>query len=517
MFNIDRRRFLQVSGAGALALPSLGQAIWPRQVLAAEDDTLTIAYFVNLPSWDPTTGLSAVNPTLMSIYKSVYDQYIDQNPDLTFKPDILTEWGWNDDKTKVHMTVREGVLWQDGKPLTPQDVVWNLERAGNPEAGNPVSGLIWASVGNYQVDGNKITGDVKSFVADYFKWMAFLTGFLIPPHYYEEVGAEGFEKAPIGSGPYKVVEFERGSFIRMTAFKDYWGPKPDFENVVWKFVTDPTSRVAEVESGASDLTLGIPYEEFDRLKEKPGLKGDATPVSDIVMIFFNDINAFLDANVRKAAVLAVDKQAIVDRLLRGYGVPIDTLEAPEYAAYDPTIKTEYNPEKAKELLAASGYSPDNPVKITFQTTRGYIPKDFEIAQAIVGMWRKVGIDADIEVYDVAKHFELRAQDKLAEAAMYNWGNSIGDPNDSTGFAMFGPSPHSVWDTDDLDAMIGPLWGEKDEAKRIAGWKDVSRYIAENAYVLPLFQRVQPVIYSDEIVFVPHKANFILPQTITKKN
>ena len=126
------------------------------------------------------------------------------------------------------------------------------------------------------------------------------------------------------------------------------------------------------------------------------------------------------------------------KLLRGYGVPIDTLEAPEYVAFDPSIVVPYDPEKAKKLLAASGFSPDKPVKFTIQTTRGLKPKDYEMIQAIVGMWRKVGIEAEIEVYEIAKHYELRAADKLAPAAFYNWGNAIGDPTTSTGFAMFGP-------------------------------------------------------------------------------
>ena len=82
-------------------------------------------------------------------------------------------------------------------------------------------------------------------------------------------------------------------------------------------------------------------------------------------------------------------------------------------------------------------------------------------QAIVGMWRNVGIDANIETYEIAKHFELRMSHKLAPAAFYNWGNAIGDPSTSTGHAMFGKSPHSAWHSDDLDAKLGPLWGEKD--------------------------------------------------------
>ena len=81
--------------------------------------------------------------------------------------------------------------------------------------------------------------------------------------------------------------------------------------------------------------------------------------------------------------------------------------------------------------------------------------------------------------------------------------------------MFGPSPHSTWDTDDLDAMIGPLWVEKDEAKRIAGWREVNRRIAENAYVFPLYQQVQPVVYKEGLKFEGHFANFILPQAMSR--
>ena len=491
-------------------------AVLVGQVQAADDDVLTIAYNVNLPSWDPTVGTSAVNPTIQSIYKSVYDQYIDQNPDLSFKPGLLTGWGWTEDRTGIWMEVRDDAYWHDGTKVTPQDVVWSLERAGHPDTGNPIM-FVWSKVANFKIDGNRITGDVVSFEPTLFKWMAFLTAYVLPQAYYESVGAEGFEAAPVGSGPYMVDHFERNSFVRLKIFDQYWGPKPQFETVIFKFVTDASSRVAEVESGASDITIEIPYEEFDRLSAKKGLQGRSTPVSDIGMIFLNDVDVMEDANVRKALAHAIDKEAIVTHLLRGYGVPIDTLQAPQYSAFDNSIEVAYDPEKAKSLLAESGYSTENPVRFTIQTTRGFKPKDYEMIQAIVGMWRKVGAEAEIEVYEIAKHYELRAMDTLAPAAFYNWGNAIGDPSTSTGFAMFGPSPHSTWDTDDLDGMIGPLWGEADEAKRIAGYQAVDRYIAENAYVIPLLQYVQPIVHRDGIEVTPHVANFVLPQTVSESN
>jgi dipeptide transport system substrate-binding protein len=494
---LSRRSLLKLAGGAALPLSA---GLFGNGTAHAAPGALTIAYNVNLPSFDPTVGLSAVNPTIQSIYQAVFDPYIGQAPDLSFKPGLLTKWGWNEDRSKITLELRKGATWHDGSPVTPDDVVWSLSRAADPKSGNPIQ-FVWSKIGNYKVDGNTITADVKEFEPTLFKWMAFLTAYVLPKAYYEKVGADGFEKAPIGSGPYKVDAFERNAFLRLKAHPGYWGPKPAFETVVFKFITDPTSRVAEMESGASDVTFEIPYEEFDRLKNKPGLAGQTKPVSDIAMIFITDIDPMLDRNVRLAANHAIDKKAIVDRLLKGYGVPISTLEAPGYAAFDPSIKVAYDPELAKSLLAKSGYSPEKPVKFTIQTTRGFKPKDYEMIQAIVGMW-------------IAQHFELRARHALAPAAFYNWGNAIGDPSTSTGFAMFGPSPHCAWKGKDLVERIGPLWGEKDEAKRIAGYKAVDKYIAEEGEVIPLFQYVQPIIHKKGVKVVAQSNGMILPQLIT---
>ncbi len=504
--NLNRRSILQLSAA-TVAVASTGFAGFAQAI-----DELVIAYNVPLPSWDPTTGPSAVNPTIQGIYQSVFDQFILQMPDLTAAPGLLTEWGWNEDKSKVMMTVRDGVTWHDGASFTAEDVAWSLERAANPDTGNPIQ-FVWGTLANFTVDGNKVTADVKSFDPTIFKWMYFLTGYVLPKAYYTRVGAEGFEAAPIGTGPYMVEKFERNAFVRLKANPNYWNGKPEFDTVTIKFVTDAASRVAEVESGNAHVTLEVPYEEYDRLKAT--LTGTAAPISDIGMIFLNDIEVMTDPNVRKAAAHAIDKQTIIDRLLSGYGVAIDTLQTPQYAAFDAAIKVPYDEAKAIALLAASGFSPDNPVKFKIQTTKGFKPKDYEMIQAIVGLWRKVGIEAEIETYEIAKHYELRAADQLAPAAFYNWGNSVGDPTTSTGFAMFGPSPHSVWDGEDLIGMIGPLWGEKDEAKRIAGWKAVDAYIAENALVIPLLQYVQPILSAKGVVVTPHASGALLPHLMKR--
>ena len=111
------------------------------------------------------------------------------------------------------------------------------------------------------------------------------------------------------------MQFEQNAFLKLAAHEGYWGGAPAYKSVIIKFVPDATSRVAEIDSGQSQVAFDIPYEEFDRLKEKPGLKGVTTPISDIAMIFLNDVEPMTDKNVRLAAIHAIDKQLLIDRLL----------------------------------------------------------------------------------------------------------------------------------------------------------------------------------------------------------
>jgi len=250
MTKLSRRSLLMASVAslslGAFSLP----------VLAQDIDELVIAYNVNLPSWDPTVGLSAVNPTIQGLYQSVFDMFIYQNPDLSFGPGLITAWGWNDDSTQIYMDVREGVTWHDGSPFTPEDVVWSLERAGDPEGGNPIQ-FIWGKIGNFSIDGNRITADVKEYEPTIFKWMAFLTGYVMPKAYYEKVGADGFEAAPIGTGPFVVTGFRPNDVISLAANENYRdASKPAFATVTSKAAAAQLTPVAWCWKPANSTMLG---------------------------------------------------------------------------------------------------------------------------------------------------------------------------------------------------------------------------------------------------------------------
>ncbi len=248
--NLNRRSLLQLSTA-AIAMGSMGL---PARAAIEE---LVIAYNVNLPSWDPTVGPSAVNPTIQGIYQSVFDQFILQQPDLKPAPGLLTEWGWNDDRTKVVMKVREGVTWHDGSPFTAEDVAWSLTPRGGREDRQPHP-VHLVDAGQHQGRGQHGDGRRHPLRAHDLQVDVFPHRLCAAQGLLREGGRGRLRGGSIGTGPYMVEKFERNAFVRLKANANYWGGKPEFETVTIKFVPDAAARVAEVESGNSHVTLEMP-------------------------------------------------------------------------------------------------------------------------------------------------------------------------------------------------------------------------------------------------------------------
>ena len=509
MKNFDRRRFLRISGiifsasaVSPIALSGCG--------VVGGALKLTLPYMP--PHWDPTVGKASLDPGFQSYYRAVFDPFIAQNPDLTFFPGILTNWGWRDNYTKIFMEVRDDAFWHDGAPIVPEDVVWSIERASGPESQNPVR-FIWNKVTNFRVSGYDIEADVIEFDPTFFKWMGFLTGFVMPKHAYLNVGAEAWRDKPIGSGPYMIDKFKSDKYVRLKAFNKYWGGKPAFENVEINFASTVEDRVAKLEGNDTDLITDIPTEHFIRLTKK-GFVGQSYPVSDIGLIFLSNKGPMSDKNIRLAMHFAIDKRKIVDKLFSDFARPIDTLQVPEYVAYEPTSRFGYDPDLARKYLSRSGFSAQNPVKFTIQTTDGHKPKDLETVTEIIEMWESVGIEADIEIIDSARYLDLRSRNELAPACFYNWHNAMADPATSTGFAMYSQSQSSTFKSSELDKLIDPLWSETDEGKRISGFKDVDRFILEEGLVIPVLQYFKSVVHRPGIQFISYASGVILPQKIT---
>jgi peptide/nickel transport system substrate-binding protein len=189
------------------------------------------------------------------------------------------------------------------------------------------------------------------------------------------------------------------------------------------------------------------------------------------------------------------------------------LATPGTPGYLTDFSFKYDPALAKELLAKSNFSTANPVKIGFATTNGQFPSDYDIARAIVQMWKQVGIEADLQVIEYAKYFELNRADKLPEATLYSWDNATGDPEIFSGYLLNPKLPFSAWKGMEVGQKALDLFGVADYDKRIAGYRDLERFSVEYGAAVPLLQSVLTMIRKQNLAYTKYANGWVLPQSM----
>ena len=228
----------------------------------------------------------------------------------------------------------------------------------------------------------------------------------------------------------------------------------------------------------------------------------------------NDLG-FADINVRLAAHHAIDKVALSKAFYAGAAPALSQVTTPGTPGYQDDLVLEYSPQKAAELLAKSGFGQSNPAKIKFAATNGQFPSDYDIARAIVQMWKKVGIEAELETIEYAKYFELNRGQKLPEATLYSFDNATGDPEIFIGYLLNPKLPFSPWKDPALGEKVVKLFNEPNYDKRVAGYKEVSREAIATGASMPLLQSVQTLVRRKNLDYARYGNGWLLASTMSK--
>src|ERR1700677_437613 len=183
------------------------------------------------------------------------------------------------------------------------------------------------------------------------------------------------------------------------------------------------------------------------------------------MLYVRGDLGFAQKNVRLAAHHAIDKAALSKAFYDGAAVPLSVEATPGTVAYLDDFKFDFTPALAKQLLAKSGFSLANPAPIRFASTNGQFTSDYDMARAITQMWKKVGIQAELETIEYSKYFELNRGDKLPEATLYSWDNATGDPELFAGYQLNPKMPFSPWKDQDIGNRVLALFNVADYDKR----------------------------------------------------
>ncbi len=353
----------------------------------AVKDTLVWVQNADVTSLDPHIGKETPAVTVTC---QIFDTLLTMNEDNEPSPLLAESYEQIDERT-WKFKLREDVTFHDGEPMTAEDVVFSLNRARNS---NYVS---------YVVDAiSEVTAEddytvVIKTAEPYAPLLASLTVpfTAIVPQHAVEADEEGFKTAPIGTGPYKLVEWKQGEYTKLEANPDYFLGEPKTKNLEMRVVPEASQRVIAIETGEADLAYGISANDSRRVEEDSNLQLFKTPSQSVAYLTLNENNEkFADKRVRQAIRYAIDKPTIVETMLYGAGEPADSVIPPNAIGFsDQVVAYEYNIEKAKELMAEAGY--EDGFTCTLSVTDD--PVKNEICQVIQSQLKEIGIECKIQV------------------------------------------------------------------------------------------------------------------------
>jgi peptide/nickel transport system substrate-binding protein len=440
----------------------------------------------------------------------IFGRLLRTDENLQMHPGLAESWK-NIDPTTWEITLRDGVTFHDGSPLTVEDVIWSIERTDEvPNSPAPFSDLVAHVDTMTKVDDRTLRITTKGPAPAFMEEVGRV--FILSKAAAEGMASTDFDsgKAAVGTGPYKFLGWTPGETLKLEAYDGYWGDKPEFKDVEIRFISNDAARVAALLSGAVDLIDAVPPADVPRLADNPEITVISAPSGRVIYLGLSmrfdtapgvtDLsgnplatNPFKDPKVRKAISLMIDRQLIVDRILGGSGVPAGQIAAPGLGGHAADVTADApDPAKAKELLAEAGY-PDG-FGITVSSSNDRFPGDGDLAQAIGQMLARGGLKVNAvealpyNVYSKAATagdygafvFSLGASTPISATLLQSLLHSY---DKEAGKGSFNRVRYS---NPEFDAKLTAAMEEFDPDKRISMLEDVTRMVFADTPVVPLY-------------------------------
>jgi len=495
MLVLFTRRFLQ----SALALLALAGS--------APAADLTIAISADITSLDP--HYVAAQPNI-NIGWHVFDALTRVDEHARLIPGIAASWRAVN-PTTWEFSLRKGIKFHDGSELTAEDAAFSLERplqiVGSPGG---FASAVRTIVAKEIVD--RYTLRLKT-AAPYGALPQDLNSILIVSRKAAANATPAdFDsgRAMIGSGPYKFVRFLRGDRVELARFDGHWEAPAAWDKVTFRVIPTDTARTAALLAGDVDVIEHPPTADLKRLREHPGLRLAQTVSWRTIMFQLDQrrapsplvtdkagrplaVNPFADVRVRRAISKAINREAIVERVMEGAAVPASNVVAPQIFGHNAEFKPEaYDPAGAKQLLAEAGY-PDG-FALTVAAPNNRYVNDEQVAQTVAQMLARVGIRCRVDAMPFSVYM-TKARDGQFSFAMLGWGSYSADLalrslagtfNPDTGYGTWNWGRYS---NPVLDRLIGQSLGSVDANKRAAIAREASALAVREVANIPLYHQM----------------------------
>ena len=469
---------------------------------AQPKDTLTIALPSHAPTLDPHMHFERVG-VLVNI--NMFDSLLHRSPKLEYEPGLATSWKALNDTT-WEFKLRRGVKFHNGEPLTAEDVKYSFDRVTEPgkeKKKSPQYGNIRAIKEVRIVDPDTIhIATDKPFPLLLERLVYFC---IVPKKHIEKVGDDAFgASAPVGTGPWKFVEWKRDQYIRLEAFDGYWRGKPPFKYLVVRAIPEVATQIAEIKTGGVDLIRSVSADILPELKAHPQTYVSSAPILRVHQVEFDmRVPPFDKKLVRQAANYAIDKQALIQKIMGGLGTQVATVVQPPAFGFDPEVKPyPYDPKKAKALLAQAGYP--NGVDITIHSAFTEFRPVFE---AMAQMLTEAGIRTTAKIWDPGPAYNkfFQGEGKATHGAYGSWGYySVFDAD-----AILHPLYHTEpggwigkWyaRVEGLDPMIDQARSILDQPRRRQIYSQIQKLIKEEAPSIFLFHQYDTLGVSKKVEY-----------------
>jgi peptide/nickel transport system substrate-binding protein len=395
-----------------------------------EPNKLVIAIPSPVLSLDPTSYRDRITQTVL---KNIFDSLTTRDAEMNVVPQLAESWRVLDD-TSWEFRLRKGVRFHNGDPFTAEDVKYTLERViqegsitGNT---SPRKSLLAPISGIHIVDRHRLHIQTRRPWAILPLMLSLQE--IVPKRLMEAVGHAGFERNPVGTGPFQFVRKEGNNDLVLSRFSDYYGGSPDnppvqaarLQIIIFRTVPSNVEQIAMLKRGECDIISNVPPGSIPILKQNPKIEVLSCPPT---RSYFCEINCsrspFNNPKIRLALNYAVDKRALVGHLLKGYGAVLPTILLPNAFSYHPSLAPyPYRPEKAKQMLAEADFPNGYRIRIVSPVDK------LGFASSVSSFLTRIGLRCSIDPIRGSRP-KSYGKDAGWDLFVTSWGNSTLDPVD----------------------------------------------------------------------------------------
>lgn len=494
-------------------------------ILWAQD--LTIGLAASTTSMDPQFYVVGPNSAMA---RNIFDGLVNQDGKQQIEPGLAVSWEVLDDTT-WEFRLREGVRFHDGSDFTAEDVVASINRVPLASTNSPSSFMPYVkaitSVEAVDPLTVRITTDEPTPLL-----LNNLSRIAILPAEAETTTTEQMNSGTdvIGTGPFKFVSWTPDSEIRVARNDDYWGEPAAWETVRFRIFKNNSARVAAILAGDVDMIESIPTADTRRLEGSGNIEVVSVAGNRVMYLamdqdrgespFSKDAegsNPLRDANVRRALSLSLNREALVDRIMDGQGVPAGQLVPEGYFGYNTDIAVDpYDPEAAKALLAEAGY-PDG-FELTFHASNDRYPNDSRVAQAIGQFFSRIGIDTSVETMPGSVYFSRASNLEFSfimGGAAVETGEASGvlGPLLETYSDSAGAGNRGRYSNPEFDAALIEARQTLDETRREELLQQATAIAMDDLGVIPVFYLANTWALKDGLAFTGRSDGYTLAHDV----